>query len=395
MFTQSVMLARMSLMNPESVRPGAEPDRGSGRTVLAAAALGAELADELVLATVRDTHASISDRVHGLLKGPTGGASAVPEAVHRGIAGIVYGSIGLGLRGVAAGCRQAAAYGPGMDDHPAGRYVTSAVNGLVGDRLTRDRPELALAMTLRVDGRDVTPSRAGLGSAYPGATGRVVVFLHGLCESEEWWFHDTTRASYPDVLAARGWTPVMLRANTGLPLRENGVALASLMDRLVAGWPVPVTRIALIGHSMGGLVMRAAGAVTGPHESWAELVSDVITLGTPHLGSPVARAADVGSRALGVLPETRAFGRILDQRSVGIRDLVAGLGDEVAPFPGARYRLVSAGRDVLVRRDSASGRDRIGDTIFPGCQTLHVKSTGHFGLLNHLDVHAALARWLA
>lgn len=379
----------MTLMTPE---PAATADPVSGRTLLAAVALGAELADELVLGTVRDTHAAISDRVHGLLAGPTLGAAAVPEAAHRGIAALVYTSVGLALRGAAAGCDQAAAYGPRMDDHRAGRFLSSAVNGLIGDRLAQERPDLALEMTVRAHGRDVRPDRAGLARAFPAATGDVVVFLHGLCESEESWL--TAGTSYADTLRALGWTPVMLRANTGLPLRENGAALASLMAALVEHWPTDIDRIALVGHSLGGLVMRAAGAVVGPHDGWTARVGDVITLGTPHLGSPVARFAETGGRALGLMPETRAFGRILEQRSVGIRDLVAGLGEEVPPLPNARYRLVSAGRDVLVGRDSASGRDRVGTTMFPGCQTLHVERTGHFGLLNHPEVHAALARWL-
>ncbi len=45
-------------------------------------------------------------------------------------------------------------------------------------------------------------------------------------------------------------------------VRANGVALAALMQRVVDEWPVPVTRVALVGHSMGGLVIRAAGAVS-------------------------------------------------------------------------------------------------------------------------------------
>ena len=72
----------------------------------------------------------------------------------------------------------------------------------------------------------------------------------------------------------------MLRANTGLPLRENGAALTALLQRVVEGWPVPVTRIALVGHSLGGLVMRAAGAVASEAEElWSRCVTDVITLG--------------------------------------------------------------------------------------------------------------------
>ena len=174
------------------------------------------------------------------------------------------------------------------------------------------------------------------------------------------------------MLAAEGWTPVFLRANTGLGLRENGVALTALLQELTEAWPVGVTRIALVGHSMGGLIMRAAGAVaTGVERPWTELVSDVVTLGTPHLGAPIARGVGHGSRGLARLPETSAFGRILDWRSVGVHDLVAGLAEDVPALPHARYRLVAATLtssprhpvghvvgDVMVRVPSAYGRDR-------------------------------------
>ena len=39
------------------------------------------------------------------------------------------------------------------------------------------------------------------------------------------------------MVAAEGWTPVLLRANTGLSLRENGVALTALLQGVVDAWP--------------------------------------------------------------------------------------------------------------------------------------------------------------
>lgn len=395
---------------PDPVAPADGTDGAEGPSLLEAAAFGVRMADELLLGTARDTHTAIGDRVHGVVRLGTGGLSTVPEVAHNGIAATVYASIGLALRGAAAGLDRAAATGrgPKLEAHPAGRFVAGSVNGLIGDRLAREHPTLALPMAPRVGGRDVRLDPAGLAEAYPAATGQVVVLLHGLCESDESWSRDRTRASYAEVLERRGWTPVLLRANTGLPVRENGVALASLMQRLVESWPVEVTRIALIGHSMGGLVMRAAGAVTGPHDTWTRLVSDVVTLGTPHHGAPLAHLAGRGSSLLGVLRESAAFGRILDQRSAGIRDLVEGLGEDVPPLPNARYRLVAATLardpgnplsrvlgDMLVREQSAYGRDRVGRTLFPTGEVLHVGATGHFGLLNHLEVHEALSRWLA
>lgn len=387
------------------------PARPAEPGVLDALALLSEVVDELVVRSVRDTHLAWADRAHGLAR--RAGAGAAPELLHRGIASAVYAGLGLGLRAAGKGLDKVAAtgVGPRLEDDPRGRFVNSAVNGLIGDRLARERPRLAIPMAVRHEGRDVAPQAPALASAFPDATGRLVVFLHGLCENESYWNHhrEERGTTYADALAGRGWTPVMLRANTGLGLRENGVALSALMQRLVEEWPVEVERVALVGHSMGGLVMRAAGAVAAAVEQpWTHRVSDVVTLGTPHLGAPIARGIGHGSQRLSRLPETAAFGRILDWRSVGVHDLVAGLAEDVPPLPHARYRLVAATLtrssrhpvghvvgDLLVRVPSAYGRDRYGAELFPGADVLHVGRSDHFDLLNHPEVHAALERWLA
>jgi hypothetical protein len=370
-----------------------------GPTVIDALSLLAEVGDELLVRTVRDTHLAVLDRT------PAG-------PVHRGITTAVYRGLtgSLGGAGRALDRLAATGAGPRLEADARGRFVTAAVNGLIGDRLLRERPQLAIPMAVRRHGADVEPDGAALAEAFPAPTGQLVLFLHGLCENEAYWgrHRDRTGTTYAEMLAGRGWTPLMLRANTGLPLRENGAALAALVQRVVDEWPVEVTRIALVGHSLGGLVMRAAGAVVSDADApWAELVTDVVTLGTPHLGAPIARGVGHGSTGLGRLPETAAFGRILDWRSRGVHDLVAGLAEDVPRLPHARYHLVAATLtrserhpvgnlvgDLLVRPRSAYGRDRV-RTLFPDADVLHVGGTDHFGLLNHPDVHAALRRWLA
>jgi pimeloyl-ACP methyl ester carboxylesterase len=369
-----------------------------GPTVLDALSLLAEVSDELVVRTVRDTHLAVLGRT------PAG-------PLHRGITTTVYRGLTGSLGGASKALDRLAAtgVGPRLEADPRGRFLNAAVNGLIGDKLLRERPQLAIPMAVRRDGADVELEPEALAEAFPDATGRVVLFLHGLCENESFWDRGrATAPTYADALAERGWTPVMLRANTGLGLRENGAALAALGQRLVEAWPVEVERIALVGHSLGGLVFRAAGAVVSDAERpWAERVSDVVTLGTPHLGAPIAWGVGHGSRALQVLEETAAFGRILDWRSRGVHDLVAGLAEDVPPLPHARYHLVAATLtrsrrhpvgdlvgDLLVRPRSAYGRDRR-RTLFPGADVLHVGRTDHFGLLNHPDVHRALRDWLA
>ncbi|HET7431653.1 MAG TPA: hypothetical protein VFJ89_09120 [Nocardioides sp.] len=390
-----------------TVAPGVPAPR-----LLDAASLLAEITDDLVVRTVRDTHLAWADRVHRLLRRSTGGESRTSEVVHRGVASGVYAGLGAGLRATAWGLGALAdrEVGPALEETRHGRFVTSAVNGLIGDRLARERPRLAVPLAVRRDGRDVPLHAPALAEAFPSAGARVAVLLHGLSENEDAFERDrdVVGAAYADTLRDLGWTPVLLRANTGLGLRENGVALASLLDGLLEAWPVPVERLALLGHSMGGLLIRAACAVSTPTERpWTERLSNVVTLGTPHLGAPLAAQVGTGSRVLARLPESAAFGRILDQRSVGVHDLVEGLGHDVPALPHVRYHLVSAtltrsprhpvGRvvgDLLVRPESAYGRSQRYPGLFPEADLLHVPRAGHLDLLNHPDVHVALRAWL-
>lgn len=377
------------------------------------AALAGEVADDLVVGTVRDVHRAVARRAFGLTNRATNDSARGPQLVHDRVAGAVYSGVGLGIRATAGALRtlERRGTGPRLQATPAGRQVLSAVNGLIGDRLADEQPELAISMAVRRDGADVPLDPDHLASAFPLATEDVVVFLHGLGENDDSWHlrSDELGGTYGSRLAGTTtWTPVYLRANTGLPIAENAVTLAALLDDLVAAWPTEVRRIALVGHSMGGLIIRAACAVATDAETpWTRVVTNVVTLGTPHLGAPLERVVHAGARVLGVFPESAPFGRLLEYRSVGILDLRRGLAPDVQHLPHARYHLVAATLagshrhpvsevlgDLLVRYPSAVGRPRRGPEMFPGADVLHVPGTDHFGLLNHPDVHAALEEWL-
>ncbi len=385
----------------------------AGPGLLDGLALLVEVADDLVVRTVRDTHLAASRRVYAAVERRTGRAAVLPRVVHHGITGGVYAGIGTGLRAASLGLGAVGATGrgPRLDVSRPGRFLSRSVMGLIGDRLAQERPNLAWPMSLRRGGADVAVDSASLADAYPAARPDLVVFLPGLCEDETAWDRHADRhgTTYPEALAAAGWTPLTLRVNTGLAVRENGALLAALLAEVVDAWPVEVARVALVGHSMGGLIARmacaldAAGAAT-----WSSLVTDVVTLGTPHLGAPLAGWARSGSAGLARLPETSAFGRIIDHRSTGILDLERGLDLDAAPaLPHARMRLVSGslgrprrptGRlathvlgDLLVRQDSAIG----GGRLFPDADLLHVPGADHFDLLNHPDVRRAILDWLA
>ena len=386
---------------------------------LDAAALAADYAEDLLLGTVRDVHGAIAGRIHGISDRLNGGGPTVSHRLHDGIAACVYGGLSVGLKVGARGLTEVGRHGVGgrLEDNAYGRFLTSAVNGLIGDRLTDQDHPFAFDMGVRVGHDDVVLDRAGVAAAFPDAGEDLVVFVHGLCENEAFWNREArprregqegSTTSYGERLRVDdGWTPVFLRVNTGLPVAQNGVALAALLDRLVECWPTGVRRIALVGHSMGGLILRAACAVTTDRDTpWTDLVTDVVCLGTPHLGAPLERVVNRGVAALGRLPESAPFGRILEYRSVGILDLRHGLARDVQNLPRARYRLVaatlsrssssvSAGSlgDMLVPYASALGRPRRGEQMFPGAETLHIRG-GHFDLLNHEAVYASLLGWL-
>lgn len=382
--------------------------------------MAADYAEDLILGTVRDVHGAVAGRFHGLNDRLQGGGPTWGHRLHDGISRAVYSSISGGLRAGSYGLRTAGRAGVGghLESTPQGRRLNAVVNGLIGDRLREEGSPFSFDLAVRGEGRDVVLDAEGLARAFPGAAEKVVVFLHGLIENEEHWNRparpkrpegvEPDRTSYGDRLVDDGWTPVYLRINTGLPIAENGVALAALVERLVECWPADVRRLAMVGHSMGGLIVRAACAVaTDRPTPWTELVTDVVCLGTPHLGAPLERVVSKGVGALGFLPESAPFGRILEYRSVGILDLRHGLARDVQNLPNARYRLVAATLtrsptsvasgslgDLLVPYASALGRRRGGEEMFPGAETLHVPCAAHFDLLNHDEVFGAIRRWL-
>ncbi len=115
---------------------------------------------------------------------------------------------------------------------------------------------------IRLRRTDLSPSRDDFGTALPDVESTLAVYLHGLGENEKSWrLHadrqgDDGEAAYGLRLADHPrYTPVHLRHNTGLHIFENGLNVADLLEKVVCAWPIPVSELLLIGHSMGGLVI--------------------------------------------------------------------------------------------------------------------------------------------
>jgi pimeloyl-ACP methyl ester carboxylesterase len=361
---------------------------------------------------VADVHLAILER--SLPRDPAGSAVG---AAHRGIAGLVYAAVsglthGLGLAAGAGLAATRPADAHALSDSPAGGAALSALSGLYGDLLERDGSALAVRMTLRGPGGAVATDASSLAAAFPDATGRLAVFVHGLGETESAWrlFASAEEpATYGGRLRADlGFTPLYLRYNSGLPVAENGRRLAALLDAIVAAWPVAVDEVALVGHSMGGLVARSAcGEGDRRGAAWVAALRHVFCLASPHHGAPLAKGLHAASSALARIPETRALARFLDLRSSGIKDLRFGLDE---PFvPGVTYYAVSATvtrdpahpvghvvGDLLVRRDSARGQGPRGRRIpFEAGNTHHAAGRNHFHVLNDRGVYDQIRTWLA
>jgi len=331
------------------------------------------------------------------------------------------GAVASGLRGAGRDVRL-------LSRSQRGRFLIGALNGITGDRLAEDGNDLAIEMAVRHEGKDVDCAERDLGHAFPAATPRLAVFLHGLAATEEWWQRPkrdsrarATRSFGASLRQDTGFTPVYIRYNSGLHISENGARLSRLLDQLCASWTVPVDELVLVGHSMGGLVIRSAGqAGVDAGHTWPMCTTHIVTLGSPHHGAPLAKAVHAAAWALRALPETVAMADILDTRSAGIRDLRLGAihdddwRDEharsfadnrraIALLPGCRHTFITATvtadpshplgyllGDLLVRTESASGYHR--ERLIPvdPASVVHVGGLTHVDLLDHPLVDGVL-----
>jgi pimeloyl-ACP methyl ester carboxylesterase len=210
-----------------------------------------------------------------------------------------------------------------------GATFASIVNGCFGDYLSQRDNGLAIDMAFYQHSRPLPLTPEALRAALPAPTGKLCVLLHGLCCHEgSWDYPDNPARSYGSALQADlGFTPLFLRYNTGLPIPYNGKALDTLLEQLLAAYPLPVEELVLLGHSMGGLVLRGAchfGAERGA--AWVGKVSRVFYIGTPHEGAALEQVGHLVNSILHAVPNpiTHLLGDVAKQRSQGIKDLRHG-----------------------------------------------------------------------
>jgi pimeloyl-ACP methyl ester carboxylesterase len=275
------------------------------------------LATERIVAPVEGMHRAISGRWFTVFD-----PIARPARwVHHAISDVVYGSIRLGGTAVGMGVDAR-----GNATAPTTDSVQAVVNGLWGDALGRYERRLEIPMGIR--DRRGGPVEVGseLAAEFPAPTGRLVLLVHGLMETERCWLGRDGEPGLREALEiSPEVTPLDIRYNTGRRVSDNGSRLASLLEDVHSSWPVPVESVVLVGHSMGGLVIRSACATArAAGQRWIDDVSDVVTLGTPHRGAPLEKGTNIVAWGLGLVAETRPLADALNVRSAGIKDLRFG-----------------------------------------------------------------------
>ncbi len=301
-----------------------------------------------------------------------------------------------------------------------------AISGLIGDDLAKQRNPIVPRLGFYRDGQRLRMTADALSAAFPEATGRIAIFLHGLCGSEHTWSYfqtpgDAETLPYSERLHTDlGFTPVMLRYNSGLNISLNGRSLARAMEKLLQAWPVPVQDIVLIGHSMGGLLARSATyAASKSQLAWTKKLRHIVCLGSPHTGAPLERVVNQGVAWMHKLPLSRPLAKVLDVRSVGIRDLSHGFViDEdhkgrsrvslnadsrtpIAPLATAQYHFIGT---TLGSGPDSYWSETIGDGLvhLSSSTAAHVAnadaatlySSNHMRLLNHPAVYQQLLQRL-
>ncbi|MBK6865577.1 MAG: alpha/beta hydrolase [Ideonella sp.] len=356
-----------------------------------------------------------------------------PRGRTSGITGFVYGSVRAVTRGVGRGVDALL----GAVSRPAGtdaatpqrEALIGALNGIWGDHLAATGNPLAVRMALRMGGRALDLScETGLAAQVAEPRSRLLVLAHGLCMGDLQWTrqgHDHGQALARDL----GYTPVYLNYNSGRHVSQNGREFSALLEQLVARWPVPVDELAILGHSMGGLVARSACHHAGEQgQRWLASLSKLVFLGTPHHGAPLERGGRLVDAALGLSPYVRPFARLGKTRSAGITDLRFGnlqdadwqgrnrhsqhhddrrptplpqgvqaylLAASLAERPGRVHRAVIG--DGLVPLASALGEHRQPELALavPASHRHVVSGCGHLDLLCRDEVSAQLHAWLA
>ena len=321
---------------------------------------------------------------------------------------------------------------------PANRLMDQSeaiLNGLYGDYLHKKQNPLNLKMAFRFGGDTLPMKKTAMARAFPHATGKICIFVHGLMCTEDSWnigatkFYGDPRVNFGSRLKADlEYTSLFVRYNTGRHISENGRAFSQLLSRLMDSYPADIQEIVLVGHSMGGLVSRSAAHYgNAENASWTEKLKHIFCIGSPNLGAPLEKAVNMMGSLLSAFatPGTQAPAQVLKSRSDGIKDLRFGytIDDEwmdqnpdaffenhrqsLPPVKGVGYYFVAATittnpnhplgiliGDIMVRVPSASGHTADPEKRIPFRSGLVFSGMNHLHMANHPDVYNLIRKFL-
>ena len=396
----------------------------------------------------------IVDELHRQIVSVAGAIPSKGKASGRtqGITGLVYKSVrgvtnvvGVGLEGAFTAYEKLAPLMVGTDgdmgsDVSSGRGAAlSALNGVFGDYLAETGNPLAIPMQLHDERKKLVVEPDALTGNIAKSSGKVLVLVHGLCMNDLQWNRDGHDHGI-SLAANLGYTPLYLNYNSGRRIALNGENFAVMLEQLVQQWPVPVTELAIIGHSMGGLVARTACEFARTtNQTWLKRLKKLIFLGTPHHGAPLERAGHWVDILLGMNPYSAPFVKLGAVRSTGIKDLghgtiVVGSHSATDSQPrndrsimhavklpiGVKCFFIAATKSINVDTNAGpqrvpvgSGKRLSGDGLVPVNSALGIHKNAaltfkiqpsrrkifygldHFDLLSSREVYDQIYRWLA
>jgi len=182
--------------------------------------------------------------------------------------------------------------------------------------------------------------RPGSGKASAGGPSPVIL-VHGLYHNPAAWFvlrRRLLRAGFTDV-RCYGY------ASFGREFADIAAGLAEML--LEAAQNAPGGRVALVGHSLGGLVIRAACVDARAASGGKCRVAGVVTLGAPHRGSTLAGMLGIGRLARGLAPDGQVINRL--------RALPPCLGPGLSLFTPTDGMVLPLSGAFLDERERASG----------------------------------------
>lgn len=279
----------------------------------------------------------------------------------------------------------------------------AALNGVCGDKLEAWNSPLATSLTLRGERGELLDTALWAQNKAKG----YVLFLHGLCHHDLEWHQSANHRQFHQELSVQGYQVAWLRYNTGRAISANGQDLAELLERHFAS---KGQSIWLIGHSMGGLLIRSASHYAAiQNHTWLARLSHAAYLGSPHLGAPWEVAGNKLNNLLNITPYTRPLMRLGNIRSRGIKDLRYGkltAEKDMPPLAEKVNHLLLATAwseahtenwigDGIVPVSSALAQDKRGDMLSaPQLKRVLLNDINHIAIMDDERVYQELRQWL-